>query len=89
MHVLVTGGGGYIGLELCRLLLERGDNVRVVDRFFFGEGPLRTLADASGGRLSFRVGDVREISTASTVCRTWPGSQTIRRPSTTPKRIGR
>ena len=64
MHVLVTGGGGYIGLELCRLLLERGDTVRVVDRFFFGEGPLRTLADASGGRLSFRVGDVREIDDA-------------------------
>ena len=64
MHVLVTGGGGYIGLELCRVLLERGDTVRVVDRFFFGDGPLRALADASGGRLTFVTGDVREIDAA-------------------------
>jgi nucleoside-diphosphate-sugar epimerase len=61
MHVLVTGGGGYIGLELCRLLLERGDNVRVVDRFFFGEAPLHDIAERSGGRLTYRTGDVREI----------------------------
>src|ERR1700730_11099396 len=59
MRVLVTGGGGYIGLELCRQLLERGDEVRVVDRFFFGEGPLRTLAERSDGRLTYPFGDVR------------------------------
>jgi nucleoside-diphosphate-sugar epimerase len=61
MHVLVTGGGGYIGLELCRQLLERGDSVRVLDRFFFGDGPLRALADRSDGRLTHVVGDVREL----------------------------
>ena len=64
MHVLVTGGGGYIGLELCRLLLERGDSVRVVDRFFFGEGPLRELARDAGGRLTYTAGDVRAIEEA-------------------------
>jgi nucleoside-diphosphate-sugar epimerase len=61
MHVLVTGGGGYIGLELCRQLLERGDAVRVLDRFFFGDGPLRALAERSGGRLTYVAGDVREL----------------------------
>ncbi|MDB5069212.1 MAG: DegT/DnrJ/EryC1/StrS aminotransferase [Candidatus Eremiobacteraeota bacterium] len=62
MHVLVTGGGGYIGLELCRQLLERGDSVRVVDRFFFGDGPLRELAERSGGRLTYVAGDVRDLN---------------------------
>ena len=60
MHVLVTGGGGYIGLELCRQLLERGDRVRVVDRLFFGSGPLERLREQSDGRLEYVHGDLRE-----------------------------
>jgi nucleoside-diphosphate-sugar epimerase len=64
MRVLVTGGGGYIGLELCRQLLERGDDVRVVDRFFFGERPLMELAEGSDGRLTWVRGDVRELDDA-------------------------
>jgi nucleoside-diphosphate-sugar epimerase len=64
MHVLVTGGGGYIGLELCRQLLNRGDRVRVVDRLFFGSGPLERLRDASGGRLDYIHGDIRHFEDA-------------------------
>ncbi len=34
--VVVTGGSGYIGSVLCPLLVEAGYQVKVLDRFFFG-----------------------------------------------------
>jgi len=35
-RVVVTGGGGFIGSNLTRALLERGDEVRVLDNFSTG-----------------------------------------------------
>lgn len=45
MKVLVTGGAGYIGSVLCRLLLERGYDVACLDRFFFGTDPIKDITD--------------------------------------------
>ena len=44
--VLVTGGGGFIGSNLVRGLLDRGDRVRVLDNF--SSGNRRNLADVDG-----------------------------------------
>lgn len=51
MKVTVTGGGGYIGTSLVPLLIERGHQVTVIDRFFFGQSFFDTLAGNPALRL--------------------------------------
>jgi UDP-N-acetylglucosamine/UDP-N-acetyl-alpha-D-glucosaminouronate 4-epimerase len=46
VRVLVTGGGGFIGSNLVRALLERGDDVRVLDNY--STGNRANLADLVG-----------------------------------------
>ena len=54
--VLVTGGGGYIGVVLVEQLLDRGYAVRVVDRLFWGKAPLANALD----RIEVAAGDIRQ-----------------------------
>ena len=42
-HVLVVGGGGYIGSALLPRLLARGYKVRLLDLMLFGTDPIRDL----------------------------------------------
>ena len=44
--VLVTSAGGYIGVLLCKNLLEKGYSVLAPDRSFFGMDMLQALAAA-------------------------------------------
>jgi nucleoside-diphosphate-sugar epimerase len=54
--ICVTGGAGYIGINLIEQLVARGERVRVIDRFFWGK---LGLEDLPGIELISR--DVREL----------------------------
>lgn len=58
MKILVTGGAGYLGAVLTRLLLDRGDRVRCYDRLAYGAGPL--LPFFRSPRFELVQGDVRD-----------------------------
>ena len=56
-NILVTGGAGYIGSILVRLLLNKKYKVTVLDRFFFGDDTL-----PSHDLLTLVKGDIRTVS---------------------------
>jgi len=64
VRVLVTGGGGFIGSNLVEALLERGDDVRVLDNFFSGRrenlANVDEWAGVGGGSFELIEGDVRD-----------------------------
>ena len=45
MNVLVTGGAGYIGSVLSRILLEKGYNLTILDRLFFGNDSIKEISN--------------------------------------------
>jgi len=55
--ILVTGGAGYIGCILTERLLERGYRVRLLDRLYWGLGPLANVID----RVELLEADVRDM----------------------------
>jgi len=54
---LVTGGAGFIGSHLVETLLDRGEEVRVLDNFLTGK---RENLASFGGRLEVLEGDLRD-----------------------------
>jgi nucleoside-diphosphate-sugar epimerase len=55
--VLVTGGAGYIGAVLVQRLLDRGYRVRILDRLYWGRGPIASVLD----RVELVEADVRDM----------------------------
>ncbi len=62
MHVLVTGGAGFIGSHLVEALVARGDRVTVLDNFDPYYDPARKRANVAGwrGGAALIEGDLRE-----------------------------
>ena len=57
MSIIVTGGAGFIGSMLCKLLVERGDDVIVIDNLLNGR---RELIDALGSKARLLEVDIRD-----------------------------
>src|SRR5471032_3227951 len=61
-RIIVTGAGGYVGIPLCRMLVQRGYHVVAVDRYFFGKDKLGDLA--SNTSVDVVVQDTRQFDPA-------------------------
>ena len=59
-HYLITGGAGFIGCNVSRLLLERGDRVRILDNFLTGR---RENLEAIAADIDLVEGDFRDEAT--------------------------
>ena len=63
--ILITGGAGFIGRRLSRMLLERGDRVRVLDSFIDQVHGGRATDGFPDGEIELIRGDVRDEDAVS------------------------
>ena len=63
--VLITGGAGFIGRHLAHALLERGDQVRVLDSLIEQVHPARERPAELDAGVELVVGDVRDETAVS------------------------
>jgi FlaA1/EpsC-like NDP-sugar epimerase len=63
-RVLVTGGAGYIGSHLVRMLLERGYHVRILDRFDYGQVGIEGLVHPNFEIIQGDICNSRDVSRA-------------------------
>ena len=60
--VLLVGGGGYVGVELQRLLAESDYQVRVLDTFWYPTGKLAKSDGNFVNRIEYITGDIRDAN---------------------------
>jgi UDP-glucose 4-epimerase len=61
MHILVTGGAGYIGSHTCLQLLERGDGVTVFDNLCNSSpAAVERVSKLAAKPINFVKGDIRD-----------------------------
>jgi nucleoside-diphosphate-sugar epimerase len=63
-RVLVTGGAGFIGSHLTRMLLDRGYHVRVLDRFDYGRAGIEGLRHPNLQIIQGDICNSRDVSRA-------------------------
>jgi nucleoside-diphosphate-sugar epimerase len=61
MHIVVTGGAGYIGSTLVPALLSAGHRVTVIDRLYFGDSALRRPLESHPEQLKLVRADIRRV----------------------------
>jgi nucleoside-diphosphate-sugar epimerase len=58
--VLLVGGGGYVGVELQKLLAESNYQVRVLDTFWYPTGKWDNFDNNFASRIEYIEGDIRD-----------------------------
>lgn len=63
MKILVTGGAGFIGSNLCEALLNRGDEITCLDNFSTGKiENIQLFLEKFPSRFKLIVGDIRDLA---------------------------
>lgn len=67
-HILVTGGAGFIGSNLCEALLANGNRVTCLDNFATGKRE-NLYAFKSNSRFNLIEGDIRKLDDCKDACK--------------------
>ncbi|TMM53780.1 SDR family oxidoreductase [Maribacter algarum] len=66
-HILVTGGAGFIGSNICKALLENGNQVRVLDNLATGQ--IKNIEPIlEHPNFNFIQGDIRDLDICREAC---------------------